>query len=185
ALPRAFICVGGHSASFTATAIHEHGEGAIDCVLKGEGEASIVKLLEAVAGDRGAIAKVPGAVPSDGGGPPPALGGHLGGLRPARELVRKRPKKFIRVVAPSASIEFSRGCPWDCSFCSAWTFYGRSYRLLSPERVIEDLASFRERGAFIVDDVAFIQQRHGFAIGEAIARKGIRKEFYLETRGDV
>ena len=47
-LPRSFICVGGHSASFTANAIVEHGEGAIDCVLKGEGEASIVKLLEAV-----------------------------------------------------------------------------------------------------------------------------------------
>ena len=43
-LPRVFICVGGHSASFTAQAIVEHGEGAIDCVLKGEGEAGIVKL---------------------------------------------------------------------------------------------------------------------------------------------
>jgi hopanoid C-3 methylase len=99
--------------------------------------------------------------------------------------VRKRRKYFIGVLDPCASIEFSRGCPWDCSFCSAWTFYGRSYRLLSPERVVEDLASLREPGAFIVDDVAFIQQRHGFAVGEAIVRKGIRKNFYLETRGDV
>src|SRR5258706_2465223 len=164
--------------SFTANAIVEHGEGAIDCVLKGEGEASIVKLLEAVAGDRGAIAKVPGAVTSDGEGPRPAFVEHLDDIRPARDLVRKRHKYFIGVLDPCASIEFSRGCPWDCSFCSAWTFYGRSYRLLSPERVIEDLASIRERGVFIVDDVAFIQQRHGFAIGEAIARKGIRKNFY-------
>src|SRR5947209_7021833 len=30
-LPRTVICVGGHSASFTAPAIVEHGEGAIDC----------------------------------------------------------------------------------------------------------------------------------------------------------
>src|SRR5262249_1898436 len=36
-LPRSFICVGCHSASFTARAILEHGEGTIDCVLKGEG----------------------------------------------------------------------------------------------------------------------------------------------------
>src|SRR6516164_2184566 len=134
-LPRSFICVGGHSASFTAQAILEHGEGAIDCVLKGEGEASIVKLLEAVAGDRGAIAKVPGAVTSDGEGPRPAFVEHLDDIRPARDLVRKRHKYFIGVLDPCASIEFSRGCPWDCSFCSAWTFYGRSYRLLSPERV--------------------------------------------------
>src|SRR5499433_3947813 len=55
-LPRSFICVGGHSVSFTARAVLEHGEGAIDCVLKGEGEPAIVKLLEAVMGDRGAIA---------------------------------------------------------------------------------------------------------------------------------
>ena len=33
-MPRVFICVGGHSASFTASAIVEHGSGAIDCVSK-------------------------------------------------------------------------------------------------------------------------------------------------------
>src|SRR5262245_66049368 len=65
-LPRVFICVGGHSASFTAQAIVEHGEGAVDCVLKGEGEPGIVKVLEAVASDRNAIAKVPGAGCADG-----------------------------------------------------------------------------------------------------------------------
>src|SRR6266576_3279608 len=184
-LPRSFICVGGHSASFIAETILAHGQGAIDCVLKGEGEANIVELLEAVANDVNGISKVPGAVTANGTGPAPRFVEHLDDVRPARDLVRNRRKYFLGVLDPCASIEFSRGCPWDCSFCSAWTFYGRSYRLLSPERVIEDLASIRERGVFIVDDVAFIQQRHGFAIGEAIARKGIRKNFYLETRGDV
>ena len=184
-LPRCFICVGGHSASFTANAIVEHGDGAIDCVLKGEGEAGIVKLLEAVEGDRGAVAKVPGAVSAYGEGPRPSFVEHLDDIRPARDLVRHRRKYFIGVLDPCASIEFSRGCPWDCSFCSAWTFYGRSYRALSPESVVEDIASIPEPGAFIVDDVAFIQDKHGFAIGEAIARKGIHKQYYLETRGDV
>src|SRR6266404_4986425 len=161
-LPRSFICVGGHSASFTASAILEHGEGA-----------------------RGAIAKVPGAVTPDGEGPRPGFVEHLDEIRPARDLVRKRRKYFIGVLDPCASIEFSRGCPWDCSFCSAWTFYGRSYRLVSPERAVEDLRSIREPGVFIVDDVAFLQERHGLAIGEAIARSDIKKQYYLETRGDV
>ena len=185
-LPRVFICVGGHSASFTAHAIVEHGDGAIDCVLKGEGEVGIVELLEAMSGgDRSEIAKVPGAVTAEGEGPPPTFVHDLDTLRPARDLLRHRNKYFIGILDPAASIEFSRGCPWDCSFCSAWTFYGRSYRLISPERVIDDLASIKERGAFNVDDVAFIQEKHGFAIGEAIAKKGIRKNYYLETRGDV
>src|SRR4029079_17517817 len=95
------------------------------------------------------------------------------------------PQIFHRHPRSLCIIEFARGCPWDSSFCSAWTFYGRSYRAISPERVVEDLSTIREPGVFIVDDVAFIQERHGFAIGEAIARKGLRKNFYLETRGDV
>jgi hopanoid C-3 methylase HpnR len=184
-LPRSFVCVGGHSASFTAAAILQHGAGAIDCVLKGEGEPGIVSLLEAIEGDRGALIKVPGAVTAAGEGPQPRFVNDLNELMPARDLLRKRRKYFIGILDPCASIEFARGCPWDCSFCSAWTFYGRSYRAISPERVVEDLSTIREPGVFIVDDVAFIQERHGFAIGEAIARKGLRKNFYLETRGDV
>lgn len=184
-LPGCFICVGGHSASFTARAILDHGEGAIDCVLKGEGEAGIVRLIEAVEGDRNAAAAVPGAITAGGEGPPPGFVHSLDELRPARDLLRHRHKYFIGVLDPAASIEFSRGCPWDCSFCSAWTFYGRSYRLVSPDHIVDDLQSIKEPGIFIVDDVAFIQDKHGFAIGEAIARKSIRKQYYLETRGDV
>ena len=184
-LPQSYIVVGGHSVSFTAAAILEHGAGAIDCVLKGEGEAGMPALLDAVARDRAAVSQVPGAVTRDGEGPPPGFVANLDDLQPARDLLRYRRKYFLGTLDPCASIEFSRGCPWDCSFCSAWTFYGRSYRVRSPERIVEDLARMREAGVFIVDDVAFIQERHGFAIGEAIERAGIRKQYYLETRGDV
>ena len=89
------------------------------------------------------------------------------------------------MLDPAASIEFSRGCPWDCSFCSAWTFYGRSYRQRDPARIADELARSASPGVFIVDDVAFIQAEHGFAIGREIERRGIRKKYYLETRGDV
>ena len=96
-----------------------------------------------------------------------------------------RRKYFIGLLDPSASIEFTRGCPWDCSFCSAWTFYGRSYRQRSPEMIGEELAGIREPGIFIVDDVSFIHADHGFAIGREIEKRKIRKKYYLETRGDV
>src|SRR5271168_3385202 len=182
--PGVFICVGGHSASFTANALIEHGAGAVDCVLKGEGEASIPLLLAAIEAGLDP-ATVPGAVTAAGEGPPPAFVHSLDEVMPARDLLRHRRKYFLGVLDPCASIEFSRGCPWDCSFCSAWTFYGRSYRVMSPERVVEDLKSIREPGVFIVDDVAFIQERHGMELGEAIARAGIDKRYYLETRGDV
>ncbi|HJU16529.1 MAG TPA: hopanoid C-3 methylase HpnR [Stellaceae bacterium] len=182
--PATRISVGGHSASFTANAILDHGAGAIDCVLKGEGEAVMPLLLQAI--ERGGdLAAVPGAVTAAGEGPPPHFVHSLDELRPARDLLRHRRKYFLGHLDPCASIEFSRGCPWDCTFCSAWTFYGRSYRALSTERILEDLRAIREPGVFIVDDVAFLQEERAMALGEAIARAGIRKNYYLETRGDV
>jgi hopanoid C-3 methylase HpnR len=135
--------------------------------------------------DRKAITKVPGVVTLDGEGPPAQFIENLDNVRPARDLLRNRHKYFIGVLDPCASVEFARGCPWDCSFCSAWTFYGRSYRMVSPEKAVEELEQVQEPGIFLVDDVAFIQGKQGMEIGEAVARRGIKKQYYMETRGDV
>jgi hopanoid C-3 methylase len=184
-LPDSFFFVGGHSASFTAREILEHAGGAIDCAVMGEGEEVTPLVLLAAANDRGSIQTIPGVVTLDGVGPPPQKIESLDNLTPARDLLPRRRKYFIGVLDPAASIEFTRGCPWDCVFCSAWTFYGRSYRKASPEKVAEELQGIREPGVFIVDDVAFIQAEHGFAIGREIEKRNIRKRYYLETRGDV
>jgi hopanoid C-3 methylase len=183
--PETFVFAGGHSASFIAREILEHGAGAIDCMVKGEGEGIAPKLLEAARDDRRKLDKLPGVVTREGEGPVPELVESLDELRPARDLLAHRRKYFIGVLDPAASIEFTRGCPWDCVFCSAWTFYGRNYRLRSAEASAEDLARVGEPGVFIVDDVAFIQADHGMAIGREIEKRGIKKRYYLETRGDV
>jgi hopanoid C-3 methylase len=182
--PRCFVFVGGHSASFTAADLLRHAAGAVDCVLKGEGEASVAALLDAAA-CHGNLLGVAGAVTPNGEGPPPHFVPSLDRIRPARDLLRHRRRYYIGTLDPCASIEFARGCPWDCTFCSAWTFYGRSYRTTSAEVVAEELARIREPGVFIVDDVAFVHAEHGMAVGQAVQRRGIRKKYYLETRGDV
>lgn len=184
-LPGCFIFAGGHSASFTAAQILRHGAGSIDCVVRGEGEAITPQLLDAAQADRDHIERLPGVVTPRGQGPPPALIPDLDAYHPARDRMAGRKKYFIGALDPAASIELTRGCPWDCAFCSAWTFYGRHYRRRRPEAAVEELASIREPGVFIVDDVAFIQSEHGMAIADEIERRGIRKQYYLETRGDV
>jgi hopanoid C-3 methylase HpnR len=182
-LPDCFVFVGGHSVSFVAGQVLAHADGAIDVVLKGEGEAGAPALLAALP-DR-ALAEVPGAVTPDGEGRPPVMVHSLDDHLPARHLGGRRRKYFIGVMDPAASIEFTRGCPWNCSFCSAWTFYGRSYRRLSPEAAVEDMARIQEPGVFIVDDVAFIKAEEGDEIARQLERRRIRKEYYLETRCDV
>jgi radical SAM superfamily enzyme YgiQ (UPF0313 family) len=68
--PGCAVFVGGHSASFTADELLEHAGGAVDAVLKGEGELAAPLFLEAVAHGRAALREVPGAVTPLGSGPP-------------------------------------------------------------------------------------------------------------------
>jgi hopanoid C-3 methylase len=182
-LPGCFLMVGGHSGSFIADELLEHGGGAIDCVVRGEGEIIAPRVLEAIGDAK--LSTLPGVVTPHGHGPAPTLLDNLDRFPPARDLARKRHKYFIGVLDPCASAELTRGCPWDCSFCSAWTFYGRSYRKASPQKAAEDLASIREPNVFLVDDVAFIHPEHGYAIGEELERRRVKKQYYLETRCDV
>lgn len=56
----------------------------------------------------------------------------------------------------SMSVQFSRGCPFDCEFCDIVAMNGRIPRTKAPHRVIQELETLRERGwkglVFLVDD---------------------------------
>jgi hopanoid C-3 methylase HpnR len=184
-LPECFIFAGGHSASFVAAEVLEHAGGALDCIVRGEGEAIVPRVLDAVAGGHERLETLPGVVTAAGAGPPPQLLDRLDAVRPARDLLRQRRKYFLGPLDPCASVEFSRGCPWDCTFCSAWTFYGRSYRTVDPEAACDEVARTREPGVFLVDDVAFLDAAHAHAVADGLERRRVRKQFYAETRGDV
>ena len=181
--PSCFVFFGGHSVSFVAEDVIEQGRGAVDAVIRGEGEPAMAPLLEALRD--GGVDGVPGIVTASGRGPEPRMLHSIDSPMPARDLMRHRRRYFIGELDPCASIEFTRGCPWDCSFCSAWTFYGRSYRKASPEAAGAEMASIREPNVFIVDDVAFIRPEHGHALAAELERRKIRKQYYLETRSDV
>jgi magnesium-protoporphyrin IX monomethyl ester (oxidative) cyclase len=183
-LPGCFTFAGGHSVSFIASHVLEQADGGLDAIVRGDGEITTPLLLEA-ARDSGDL-RLPGVVTRDGHGrgAPPMLDS-IDDCPPARDLMRRRRKYFIGELDPCASMEFTRGCPWDCSFCSAWTFYGRAYRKASPPAAAAELESIREPNVFIVDDVAFIKADHGEAIAREVERRRIRKRYYLETRADV
>lgn len=55
----------------------------------------------------------------------------------------------------TGSIQFSRGCPFQCEFCDIIVTFGRRPRMKRPQQVIEELDQMRRLGflaAFIVDD---------------------------------
>jgi len=54
------------------------------------------------------------------------------------------------------SVQFSRGCPFNCEFCDIIVMYGRKPRVKTPEQIVAELDALAEAGwkdsVFIVDD---------------------------------
>ncbi len=74
-------------------------------------------------------------------------------------------------------VETSRGCTFDCSFCSIIEMRGRNFHRFSIERVIEDIADAKTHGArsiFLVDDNIVLDVRRFTALCHAIIAAGLQ-----------
>jgi radical SAM superfamily enzyme YgiQ (UPF0313 family) len=91
-------------------------------------------------------------------------GAHSGRLRPAS--ARERPPMELVPVPrfdlleldryASVSMQYSRGCPYDCEFCDVIKLFGRRPRVKSNDQVLAELAELYALGyrgsIFFVDD---------------------------------
>lgn len=68
-------------------------------------------------------------------------------VKPRRDLIKCSSGKFA--IAP---IETTRGCPYNCDFCSVSRFFGTRQRHKPVNHVIEDIVSCREKNLFFLDD---------------------------------
>jgi len=74
--------------------------------------------------------------------------------------VRHTPRPLWRITDlrryASMSIQFSRGCPFNCEFCNVTSLFGRRPRTKSPQQVIAELNDLYDLGwrgpVFFVDD---------------------------------
>ena len=65
---------------------------------------------------------------------------------PRRELLKRKAYFFVNTV------QTTRGCPFDCAFCSVTQFYGHTYRLRPVEEVAREVRNLEGRFVFFVDD---------------------------------
>ena len=80
----------------------------------------------------------------------------------------------------------SRGCPFACNFCSVAEMFGRKYRAMSPERVIEEVKQKHKKFIFFYDDNFTADTKRAHAIMDGMIKIGVKpKAWTAQVRSDV
>jgi radical SAM superfamily enzyme YgiQ (UPF0313 family) len=178
------IVAGGYDPSLAPEA-YAGPERGIDFLVRGEGDLTFRDLLRSL--ERG---EDPGAIPGlsvpDGAGfrhTPPRPVSHLD------DGAIALPNRAARVIGgytflgkPIDVVETSRGCTYDCSFCSIIEMRGRNFHTFTFDRVLADIADARGRGAraiFLVDDNITLNVARFEALCRAIIAAGFTDVDYI------
>ncbi len=83
----------------------------------------------------------------------------------------------------------SRGCPFDCNFCTVTRIFGRRYRKQSPGRILRELrnalAFFRTRSIFFYDDNLTVDYPRMEALLAGIAAEDLGISWGAQVRADI
>ncbi|RLD43869.1 MAG: radical SAM protein [Bacteroidetes bacterium] len=83
------------------------------------------------------------------------------------------------------SIMTTRGCPFDCSFCTVTAFNGSKYRMRPVENVLDELETIPQENFFFIDDniIGYSKQSrdHAKAIFQGMIDRGIKKKWWSQA----
>ncbi len=69
----------------------------------------------------------------------------------------------------------SRGCPYECTFCSVTEMFGRGYRMRRVEQVIEEAKQYKNKWIFFVDDNFVVHKKRTDQLLELVRSNGIKR----------
>jgi radical SAM superfamily enzyme YgiQ (UPF0313 family) len=182
--PRAAVVVGGYDPSL-ALHVYEDPAWGADVIVRGEGDVTFRELVRAL--ETGApLGDVAGLSFRDGdrfvrtaARPISRLAGDE--VRPPNRAARVL-TGYTFIGRPIDVVETSRGCTYDCSFCSIIEMRGRNFHTWSIERVLDDIRDARARGAraiFLVDDNITLDVERFEALCRAIVETGLDDLDYI------
>lgn len=156
-----------------------------DYVIRGEGEETLVELVEHLETGKpldsinGLSYKTAEGIVNN---PPRELLKDLESAPiPDFSLVYKWEKAMVKPIATS------RGCPFACRFCSVIPMFGRKYRFKSIGRIIDEImaANPKKGHLFFIDDNFAANKKRTKELLRAIIDKKIKFEWSAQVRTDV
>lgn len=84
-------------------------------------------------------------------------------------------------------VQTSRGCPFNCSFCSVTGMFGRKFRFRSTEKILGELERYDDRGKYIFfyDDNFMASPKHARELLEAMTERRFKFRWSAQVRADL
>ena len=159
--PKARVLIGGSHATFLPEEAAEYA----DNVVTGEAESVIIDLVE-----HGSSEKIIAGKPVE----------NLDELTfPDFSLIDGLEKQKVTPVSTS------RGCPFDCTFCSVTAMFGRKYRYRSTDSVIKELSRMEHRKIFFYDDNFDANKSRTSELLHKMIQHKITPQWIAQTRASV
>ena len=194
--PRLITVLGGPQASATAAATMARMD-FVDYICTGEGENTVVPFFTALLREDGTT---PEAIPgvyyrADGKVCACTADNPLCELdeepfwddRLYRELYAQ-PDDRLRSDTYYMPLDVGRGCPYSCTFCCTSHFWRRTYRMKSPQRILEDMKFYNEKfgiRSFLFSHDAFtIDHQLVSQVCDRILEEGLDFRWKCTTRVD-
>jgi anaerobic magnesium-protoporphyrin IX monomethyl ester cyclase len=182
--PGVRIVVGGYDPSLAAEAYTENSRAQVDFIVRGEGEITFRELLRAMESGRD-LAGIAGLSYRNGEGfchnPERPINGLEGDEIKLPNRETRVLKGYTLLGRQVDVIETSRGCTFDCSFCSIIEMRGRNFHTYNFDRILADIRDAYRLGAraiFIVDDNITLNVHRFEALCKAIIEAGLNKIDY-------
>ncbi len=183
------VIMGGPHVTYMPEEAIEH----CDYVVRGEADDTILDIIPAVLNGGKGIEKIPGMTYRNADGDilhnkTPAFCKDMDTIPiPDYSLVKGLETDGIKNL-PITPLTTSRGCPYDCHFCSVTSMFGRKYRFRSEELVIEELRLIKEQGSnwiFFYDDNFIADRGRTKKLLQSMIDQGVTPNWTAQVRVEV
>ncbi len=179
------VIMGGPHVSFLPDEALQHA----DYVIRGEGEEALARFIDSWETDRN-FSSVPSlsykSNNSNIHNPQIAFTKDLDTLPfPDFSLLQGKVKKIAgKRIIP---VQTSRGCPFDCSFCSVTGMFGKKYRYRSTEKIMKELRLYNSRKNFLFfyDDNFTANPKRTKELLKAMIREKLQFKWSTQARVDI